>query len=215
MFHCYGKIIYIWHSSKLNLFYTKVTFLHYVNCHTYFHRMYDDSNDIIYQLDEAPPPTSSTTTPMHGWQVLPIPSPDAIQFFLWGMLRTVFALHLHRICLNWENKSLLLSPTFMRCCNGYGWVISLMSAASQKVDTLNIYKMCKIKLQCCYWYNACYHPLSHSNVPIFMKFMNNLVLQTTIRPIPPNFNQFDLILDILFSVGSTKKLPSLLSKLDP
>lgn len=96
MFHRYGKIIYIWHSSKLNLFYTKVTFLHYVNGHTYFHRMHDDSNDIIYQLDKAPPPTSSTTTPMHGWQVLPIPSPDAIQFFLWGMLRTVFARHIQQ-----------------------------------------------------------------------------------------------------------------------
>lgn len=82
--------------SKLNLFYTKVTFLHYVNCHTYFHRMHDDSNDIIYQLDKAPPPSSSMTTPMHGWQVLPIPSPDAIQFFLWGMLRTVFALHIQQ-----------------------------------------------------------------------------------------------------------------------
>jgi hypothetical protein len=94
-------------------------------------------------------------------------------FFLWGYAKdSVFVLLCHGICLSCEDESSLPSQELIMRCGRYGqkWIIGWTSAASQKADTQSINEVCKTNLESFsfYRYAACYHPLRHSSVPIFL-----------------------------------------------
>jgi hypothetical protein len=67
-------------------------------------------------------------------------------FFLWVYVKDSFYRPYHKMCLSYEEGSLLSSQkSLVRCCSGCGpkWIISLTSAVSQMAEAWSTYEVCQ------------------------------------------------------------------------